>query len=167
MQKKSTPKKAAAKRARKTKPQSPAMDPTKPDGRTKRELRYYLTRDEQIEVGKKHAEATVELRTLEADKKRSNQDYAARIAAVDASQERLAEVVTTGYELREITCGVYLDNPEKGRKTIKRLDTFETVAVEEMTSVDMQRTMRAIDEETDPNKPGDPGDPGQDPQTQD
>jgi hypothetical protein len=104
-------------------------------------LRCELTTDELLAAGKRLAEKSTEMAELEADKKRINDDFKAKISAIEAEVGTLVSRVTTGYEHRNVECVELYDNPERGRKTITRKDTMQRVAVEDMTFNDQQREL--------------------------
>ncbi len=82
-----------------------------------------------------------------SDKKRSASEYGSRIKSIEAAITKLAYTVSTGHELREIRCGMFFDTPEKGKKSLIRLDTKEVVSVEEMSSTDRQLALPIESEE--------------------
>jgi hypothetical protein len=106
-----------------------------------------LTPEECNDIGKLLAEAAQKKAGLEQEKKESAATYKAQI---DREQTVISEnsiKLTSGYEYRFVKCYARLDDPERGRKTIIRTDTGETVTVTFMTEDDRQEEL-AIDSET-------------------
>jgi len=97
------------------------------------QLRYQFNDDELKERGKKLAETHSKLASLELDKKRIVTSITAQVSAVKAEAGNLAEMVSTGYEVRDIPCTATMDTPTIGKKTIRRDDTGEEVEVQPMT----------------------------------
>lgn len=104
-------------------------------------MRCTLTNDELLTSGKRAADLQIELAQIESDKKRITDDFKAKASAVEAELTSLASKISTGYEHRIVTCTVKLDDPEPGKKTIFRDDTFEAIGVEDMTNSEMQREL--------------------------
>ena len=110
----------------------------KPDKKEERQLRCLFTNTEMLELGKKAAE-------LANLRDRQQEDAKAVVkqlkAKVDATEAQLAEVfgkMTTGYEYRQIICTIQYDKPVSGKKTVVRMDTLETVEVEQMGLSELQ-----------------------------
>lgn len=111
---------------------------------TKRETRFLrctLTLSELLEAGKAHADKSIELAQLEADKKRVMDDFKAKTSALEAEGAQLASKISSGYEFRNVACTVWLDEPKRGSKRITRDDTNEDIGVEAMTPAELQRTL--------------------------
>ena len=115
--------------------------------KTKRLLRVMLTKEELLVAGKTQADKSLELGTLEADRKRTADDFKAKISAIESEVGQLANKVSTGYEYRDVTCTEYLGDPEPDKKRIIRDDTGEEVAIENMTESEMQRELLNADKE--------------------
>lgn len=109
--------------------------------KTKRNLRVTFSDPELLQLGKDLADKTTELRELEEDKKRVVSDFGARITAKEAEVSLLTSKLKSGYEYRMVNCTETLDFPTLGRKTISRDDTGADIAVEDMTSAEMQREL--------------------------
>ena len=104
----------------------------------KRDLRYTFSNTELLEIGKRLAEGARRLGELDKEKKRITSDYTARMNAVESEVNILSAAILSGYDIRPIECRANLHCPNAGEKTIVRLDTFETVGVEQMTGDEMQ-----------------------------
>ncbi len=109
--------------------------------KSKRLLRVVLTKEELLAAGKTQADKSLELGTLEADRKRTADDFKAKISAIESEVGQLANKVSTGYEYRDVTCTEYLGDPEPDKKRIVRDDTGEEVSVENMTESEMQKEL--------------------------
>ena len=119
-------------------PKAEPLPVKKPDKKEERQLRCLFTNTEMLELGKKAAE-------LANLRERQQEDAKAVVkqlkAKVDATEALLAEVfgkMTTGYEYRQIICTIQYDKPAIGKKTIVRMDTLETVEVEQMGLSELQ-----------------------------
>lgn len=97
------------------------------------QLRYQFSDSELIERGKKLSETHAKLSQLELDKKRVVTDFTGKVSAVKAEASSLAEMVSTGYEIRDIPCTATMDTPTIGKKRITRNDSGEEVVIEPMT----------------------------------
>lgn len=97
------------------------------------QLRYEFVPAELLERGKKLAETQSKLQQLDNDKKRVVTDFTAKISAVKAEASSLADMVSTGYEVRDIPCTATMDTPTIGKKRITRNDTGEEVSIDPMT----------------------------------
>jgi hypothetical protein len=107
----------------------------------KRLLRVSLTQAELLAAGKLQADKAIELAAVDNDRKRIADDFKARVTALEAETASLAAKISTGYEYRNVPCTVYLGDPEPAQKRIVRDDTGEQVAIEDMTSDEMQREL--------------------------
>lgn len=107
----------------------------------KRWLRCDLTDEEKLAAGKTQADKAIEKITLENDAKRISADFKARISAVDAELQVLANKISSGYEHRNVTCTAYIGDPEPDKKRIVRDDTGEHIAIEELTESELQREL--------------------------
>lgn len=101
-------------------------------------LRCILTRDELLAAGKRQAEKAIELVQIEAERKRSADQFKAMSSAAEAELSSLAAKVSTGCEFRSVECTAVLGEPDAAHKTLVRDDTNEVVGVEEMTVDDRQ-----------------------------
>lgn len=109
--------------------------------KSKRYLRCNLTEAEILQAGKDLADRTVELRSLEEDKKRVTSDFGAKIAAKEADISTLTNKMQSGYEFRNVTCTETLGVPTPEKKRVIRDDTGELVAIEELRSGELQREL--------------------------
>jgi hypothetical protein len=117
---------------------------TTADTETKKEnlnLQYHFSQDELRDLGKKLAESQIQLRQLDADRKRVADEWNARISDKEAEITSLSSKVSSGYEYRDIPCEVTLNEPVN-KKTARRLDTGETVWVRDLTNAEKQLTLQ-------------------------
>lgn len=68
-------------------------------------------------------------------------DYKFRITNLETERERLDEKIESGFEMRPVDCEITFDDPVRGQKTTRRLDTNEVVAVEQMSPLDREREL--------------------------
>ena len=72
------------------------------------------------------SKATCKKASLEATLKEISSQYKAEIVQQDNIIQQAAQKIRDGYEYREVDCEVAFNVPERGKKTITRLDTMET-----------------------------------------
>lgn len=106
-----------------------------------RYIRVNLTDQELLQAGKDNAEKQQEIKRTEEELKRVTKDFQAKLAAYKTDASVLADKITTGYEMRNVECYAVMDDPKKGRKTIRVVETQHSVTVEDMTDQDMQAEM--------------------------
>lgn len=111
-----------------------------------RNLQYKFSPDELRQLGRDLAEAQIQMRQLEDDKKRVADEWKARISGKDAEIALLSNMVRSGYEYRDIPCEAVLNEPVN-KKTVRRLDTGEVVGVYDLTDSEKQRTLQFENEE--------------------
>lgn len=112
------------------------------------QLRYSFTPDERRELGQRLADAHIKLKAVNEELDRVKADYKARISTIDNEITLLSTQVSTGYEMREYVCFWEFDQPEKGKKTLRRKEPpCDIIRVEEMTEADRQTVMDAIERE--------------------
>lgn len=99
----------------------------------KRTLRYDFTAVEAHDHGVELAKATQELREIEEEKKSISSSYKAKIDEKKARTNVLSQMVTNGWEMRDIECRIEYNQPQEGKKTIYRADNGRRVGVEAMT----------------------------------
>lgn len=114
----------------------------------RRQLRYNFTDPERIEKAKSLAEALNRAAATEAELSRIKSDYKARLESIQAEVDLYNSAVLSGYELREYLCRWSYDEPHKGRKTLRKTEGGEIVAVEDMTERDRQMVMEIIEAQT-------------------
>jgi hypothetical protein len=105
------------------KPRPSVEDIPKPDKEITRTLRVNLTEDELKENARKLADKATELDRVEEDKKRVASQYGSQVQAARGEITRLSQLLTSGYELREVPCCVWFHRPKPSQKTTIRLDS--------------------------------------------
>lgn len=112
------------------------------------QLRYNYTPDERREKGQQLADTHIRLGTVNDELDRIKSDYKAKIQTLEADITTLSTQVSTGYEMREYVCFYEYDQPEKGKKTLRRKEPpCDVVRVEEMTEADRQTVMDSIEKQ--------------------
>lgn len=112
------------------------------------QLRYNYTPDERREKGQHLADTHIRLGTVNDELDRIKADYKAKLQALEADISSLSNQVSSGYEMREYVCFWEYDNPEKGKKTLRRKEPpCDAVRTEEMTIADRQTVMDEIDKQ--------------------
>lgn len=101
-------------------------------------VKYVLSAGELRQAGEELARATREAIACETDKKTAAAVYKARAEAAQASCAALSLKITQGYEMRDLECVVYYQQPRAGMKQIVRPDTGEVVREEPMTQTELQ-----------------------------
>lgn len=121
-----------------------------------RQLRYTYSTDERIAKAVALAGKLDHLAQLDDELSRIKKDYGNRIDTAQAEADRLSTQVKDGFELRPYICFWTFDDPRPGRKLLRRKDTGEIVAEEEMTMADQQTVMDEIDPATKAPEPPEP-----------
>ena len=112
-----------------------------------RYLQCQLSTAELLEAGKAQADTSIALGVLENDRKRVTDEFKAKASALAAKANVYAGMVATGYTFRDVACIEYLGEPSASKKTIVRQDTFDTVAIEDLTESELQRELVAVENE--------------------
>lgn len=97
-----------------------------------RTLSCYFSDEEKVKMAKEMAQANVKKAGIEMTLKEAQAQYKSEIAAQEAIVARLSQKIHDGYEYRLVECECEYNTPERGKKTLKRIDTGETW-VENMT----------------------------------
>ena len=108
---------------------------------TTQHLPVVLTDAELLAMGKQQADKSLAWAALEADRKRTADNFKARQSAIEAEASVLASQISCGYIYRDVPCTEYLGEPEPGQKRVVRDDTLEVVSIERMTAAEMQRLL--------------------------
>ena len=112
------------------------------------QLRYNYTPDERREKGQQLADTHIRLGAVNDELDRIKSDYKAKTQTLEADITTLSTQVSTGYEMREYVCFYEYDQPEKGKKTLRRKEPpCDVVRVEEMTEADRQTVMDEIEKQ--------------------
>lgn len=83
-------------------------------------LRYNYTPDERREKGQQLADTHIRLGAVNEELDRVKAGYKARVSTLENEINSLSTQVSTGYEMREYVCFYEYDQPEKGKKTLRR-----------------------------------------------
>lgn len=119
----------------------------KPDKVIKRYLRHDFSDADRAEIAKDLANANLQKKRVEDEKKSVNSDFKSRIDRLDADINKLSQSLTSDFEMRNVECEVYFDSPQKGLKTVINRETGEVVSVEKMEPEDCQMPLDGIDGE--------------------
>ncbi len=119
-------------------------EPPKPKFRTIKTveyLRYDFTPEEFLEHCRKLSRVNQELARFEEEKKRITASLASDQKDKQASVSAQSSLVSNGYEYRNVNCEIRFHDPEKGKKTLVRLDTGEVVKTSFMDGAEMQEPL--------------------------
>ncbi len=108
-------------------------------------LPYHFAPDEKTTIAQNLAQANQSRSELEDKKAQVMAEFKSQITATEAVIAKEARRYNNGYEYRDIECGITMDSPRRGRKTIHRIDTGEFVKEVDMTAEDMQQKL-SLDE---------------------
>jgi hypothetical protein len=112
------------------------------------QLRYNYTPDERREKGQQLADTHFRLGAVKDELDRIKSDYKAKIQLHETEISTLSNQVSSGYEMREYVCFYEYDQPEKGKKTLRRKEPpCDVVRVEEMTEADRQTVIESIEKQ--------------------
>jgi hypothetical protein len=106
-----------------------------------RQLPCHFTPDQIRDKSDLLAEKIDEKGKIEEEKKSVMTGYKQRLELADAEIGLLAHHIRQKFEYQMVRCVAIMDEPTFGKKTIRRLDTGETVGVETMTNDDRQLVM--------------------------
>lgn len=119
-------------------PPPPQQPKRRRETRTEETLRYEFTHSER-------SAKALELAQRIQDQHRIQEDFAAaklahkqRDEQLRAQIDQLSLEVTSGYEMRSITCAILYNSPHEGEKTIMRKDTGEVVRTAAMSMFERQ-----------------------------
>lgn len=100
-----------------------------------RDLEYFFTDEEKLEMGKQLAAENQNKRKLEDSKKAVMSQYGSQINEKQETINVLTDKLASGYEFRKIGCTIQWHTPDRNKKTITREDTGAEW-VERMTEYD-------------------------------
>lgn len=127
-----------------------------------RTLSCLFTDEEKVKMAKEMAQANVKKAGIEMTLKEAQAQYKSEIAAQEAIVARLSQKIHDGYEYRLVECECEYNIPERGKKTLTRIDTGETW-VENMTDKEKSDLfMNTKDEAKEVEAEGDDGKPADD-----
>ena len=105
------------------------------------DVRYTFTRSEVYELGLLLGRQVAGIMALQTAKRETAKTFGAQIEHAENCAAATAEKLNAGFEMREVSCIIKLDEPKAGVKSIIRTDTQETVRTEKMTAEEMQRPL--------------------------
>lgn len=101
-------------------------------------LRVNFTHDELFNSGKTLADHIRSLKDQEDEKKSVTTRLQAKVDEVKAKITQVTNDISSGYTYKMVRCEVRYDDPTIGQKRTVRLDTNETVSIDQMNSAEMQ-----------------------------
>ncbi len=101
-------------------------------------LEVRFTDVEKLEMGRDVARLNQEKRRLEQKLGEIKKQLAGEISAKETEIDRLMDLLSNGYEYRQVECRIDLDTPKQGQASIVRLDTEEVVRVRRMNEEELQ-----------------------------
>lgn len=104
-------------------------------------LEYHFSIEEHMELSKEMARESQAKRRKEEQKVKVMSQFKAELDELTANINRLSELVSNGYEYRNVECAVMFDYPSRGKKRIVRKDTGEWVKDATMTSDELQQQL--------------------------
>jgi hypothetical protein len=122
-------------------PPDPPVHKTPAPKKTERQLRVKFTDTELVEKGRQVGEKYAERARIESEFDAVKAQFKDKLARCDAEIGEVAGHLHTGWEYRKVNCDVTFDDPDRGKKTTRRLDTFETVEVEVMSMSELQQEL--------------------------
>lgn len=102
----------------------------------RRSLKYDFTATEIHTLSMQLATSTKSRQAMEEEKKAVVSQFKAKLDEVNATCNKLSNLVADGFEYRDINCRIEFHKPSQGRKTYIRLDTDKIALIEPMTSDD-------------------------------
>jgi predicted NodU family carbamoyl transferase len=114
----------------------------------KRSLRCDLTAKEIHDHSLQLAEKNKSIVAIEEEKKSVMSQYKARIDETKATINKLSNIVTDGFEMRDVECEITYHKPQQGKKTIVRKDLDKVHAVETMEEWEFNLFNQPDDQET-------------------
>jgi phosphopantetheine adenylyltransferase len=100
--------------------------------------RYQFTSAELRTLGDQLARETQQAIEIREERATVVAEFAAQLKGSEKRIAGLANKLNAGYEMREMECIVLYDKPERGMKTIVRVDTGEEVRTAVMTDAETQ-----------------------------
>lgn len=114
---------------------------SRPPKKGERQLRVEFTEKEILEHAKKLAEANAELKRAEDNKKAVTSQLKADCDSISSRIAVLSGKINDGFEYRQINVETTFDDPKRGMKTTRRLDTNDVIETETMTGAEMQEEL--------------------------
>lgn len=101
-------------------------------------LEVKFTDAEKLEMGRDVARLNQEKRRLDQKLTEIKKQLTGEISGKETEIDRLMDLLSNGYEYRQVECRIELDVPSQGKASIIRMDTNEVVRVRRMTDEEMQ-----------------------------
>lgn len=101
-------------------------------------LEVRFTDAEKLEMGRDVARLNQEKRRLDQKLSEIKKQLTGEIAAKETEINRLMDLLSNGYEYRQVECRIDLDTPKLGQASVIRLDTEEVVRVRRMNDEELQ-----------------------------
>lgn len=120
----------------------------------KRSLRYDFTAVEVHDLSMELAKKTKEHNSLTEEKKSVVSQWTAKINEVKATTTKLSNLVSDGFEFRDVDCIIEYHTPQQGKKTIIRKDSNTVVTVETNTDYDYNLFTQAEKDLLEPEDKG-------------
>lgn len=106
------------------------------------ELKLYLpiplTEKQKAELGEQMSKVEIEINQLETQKKNTVASFTEKIKDLESELYGLAKKFEENTEQIEVDCKVEFNTPERGKKTITRLDTNTIARVEDMSEYEIK-----------------------------
>ena len=116
----------------------------------KKYLRVEFTDEDRNRYAQDLAKACHDKSSAEEEKKAITSDFKAKIDNIQSEISKLSIKISQGWEMRNVECFVYFNQPEVGLKRIVRSDTDEQISVEPMESSESQQNFDFQDEDIEP-----------------
>lgn len=124
---------------------------TAPDTKpTTEQIRFDLTNDEIAGISRKREGIAQDRERLDEGFTSLKLDYKAKAERLDLEASELSRKIREGFEMRETRCEISFNNPERGFKTIRRLDNGGVIRVEAMTALDVEQRELPIETKAKP-----------------
>lgn len=101
-------------------------------------LRYTFSDPELLDLSKQLARKLAEEERAERELKEVTTQLKSVVTLKEGEVHSLSGLVQNGYEYRMIDCEIFFDMPERGKKTMIRIDTREIVSEQKMSGDDLQ-----------------------------
>lgn len=112
-------------------------------------LRVDLSVQELAKIARTMGQKVRQLSDLEEEKKSAAADFKVQIDNLQAEINRLSASAREEHRYEDVACDWEYDNPEPGRKTLRRCDNGEVVRTEAMTDDERQGELFNSPEETE------------------
>jgi len=104
-------------------------------------VKYHFTKDELEQIADEQAQQELAYSEVERTKAATTADFNAQLKALRKRLHELAMKRSSGFEMRDMNCSIYLNQPRNGQKQIIRPDTGEVLRTEAMTELERQQNL--------------------------